>query len=40
MNTTVIDHIGIAVNSIDKSLAFWETTLGVKCTIEDRKSVV
>ena len=32
MNTTVIDHIGIAVNSIDKSLAFWETTLGVKCT--------
>lgn len=32
MNTTVIDHIGIAVNSIDDSLAFWETTLGVKCT--------
>lgn len=32
MNTTVIDHIGIAVNSIDKSLAFWETTLGIKCT--------
>lgn len=32
MNTTVIDHIGIAVNSIDKSLAFWEKTLGVKCT--------
>lgn len=32
MNTTVIDHIGIAVNSIDESLAFWEKTLGVKCT--------
>lgn len=32
MNTTVIDHIGIAVNSIDKSLVFWETTLGIKCT--------
>ena len=32
MNTTVIDHIGITINSIDKSLAFWETTLGVKCT--------
>ena len=32
MNATVIDHIGIAVNSIEKSLEFWETTLGIKCT--------
>jgi methylmalonyl-CoA epimerase len=32
MNTTVIDHIGIAVNSIDEALNFWETALGVKCT--------
>jgi methylmalonyl-CoA epimerase len=41
MNTTVIDHIGIAVKSIDESLKFWETTLGVKCTgretVEDQK---
>ena len=41
MNTTVIDHIGIAVNSIEESLKFWETTLGVKCTgvetVEDQK---
>lgn len=41
MNTTVIDHIGIAVNSIEESLKFWEGTLGVKCagveTVEDQK---
>jgi len=41
VNTTVIDHIGIAVNSIEESLKFWETTLGVKCTgvetVEDQK---
>jgi methylmalonyl-CoA epimerase len=41
MNTTVIDHIGIAVNSIDESLKFWETALGIKCagveTVEDQK---
>ncbi|MDR1651478.1 MAG: methylmalonyl-CoA epimerase [Synergistaceae bacterium] len=41
MNTTVIDHIGIAVRSIDESLGFWETTLGIKCTgretVEDQK---
>lgn len=32
MNTTVIDHIGIAVNSIDEALKFWEGSLGIKCT--------
>lgn len=32
MNTTVIDHIGIAVNSIDEALKFWEASLGIKCT--------
>ncbi|MDR1137168.1 MAG: methylmalonyl-CoA epimerase [Synergistaceae bacterium] len=41
MNATVIDHIGIAVKSIDESLKFWETALGVKCTgretVEDQK---
>ncbi|MDR3279543.1 MAG: methylmalonyl-CoA epimerase [Synergistaceae bacterium] len=41
MNTSVIDHIGIAVKSIDDSLKFWETTLGIKCTgretVEDQK---
>lgn len=41
MNTTVIDHIGIAVNSIEESLKFWEGTLGIKCagveTVEDQK---
>ena len=31
MKPIVIDHIGIAVESIDKSLAFWEASLGVKC---------
>lgn len=41
VNATVIDHIGIAVNSIDEALKFWEGTLGVKCTgketVEDQK---
>lgn len=41
MNTTVIDHIGIAVKSIDEALKFWEGSLGVKCTgketVEDQK---
>ena len=41
MNTTVIDHIGIAVNSIDEALKFWEGSLGIKCTdretVEDQK---
>lgn len=31
MKTTVVDHIGIAVKSIDEALKFWEGTLGVKC---------
>ncbi|MCE5200980.1 MAG: methylmalonyl-CoA epimerase [Synergistaceae bacterium] len=31
MKPTVIDHIGIAVKSIDESLKFWEATLGIKC---------
>lgn len=31
MKPTVIDHIGIAVKSIDESLKFWEDTLGIKC---------
>jgi methylmalonyl-CoA epimerase len=32
MNPTVIDHIGVAVKSIEGALKFWEGTLGVKCT--------
>jgi len=32
MKPTVVDHIGIAVNSIRDSLAFWEGTLGIRCT--------
>ncbi|MEG1799851.1 MAG: methylmalonyl-CoA epimerase [Synergistaceae bacterium] len=31
MKATVIDHIGVAVKSIDESLKFWEGTLGIKC---------
>ena len=30
MKPTVIDHIGIAVKSIDDALKFWET-VGIKC---------
>ena len=26
-----VDHIGVAVKSIDEALKFWEDTLGVKC---------
>lgn len=26
-----VDHIGVAVNSIDEALKFWEAALGVKC---------
>jgi methylmalonyl-CoA epimerase len=41
MNTTVVDHIGIAVNSIEESLKLWEGSLGIKCsgveTVEDQK---
>lgn len=32
MQTTVIDHLGIAVKNIDEALKFWESALGVKCT--------
>ena len=31
METRIIDHIGIAVNSIDEAMKFWEGALGVKC---------
>lgn len=31
MKLTVVDHIGIAVKSIDEALNFWEGTLGIKC---------
>lgn len=31
MKPTVVDHIGIAVKSIDEALKFWEGTLGIKC---------
>lgn len=31
MKPTVVDHIGIAVKSIDEALKFWEDTLGIKC---------
>lgn len=31
MKTTVVDHIGIAVKSIDEALKFWEGALGIKC---------
>ena len=32
MKPIVIDHIGIAVKSIDEALKFWEEGLGIKCT--------
>lgn len=31
MKPSIIDHIGVAVKSIDTALAFWEKTLGVSC---------
>ena len=41
MKPTVVDHIGIAVKSIDEALVFWEQTLGIKCTgtevVEEQK---
>ena len=38
MNPTHIEHIGIAVNSIEESLPLWETLLGTKCyNIEEVK---
>ena len=32
MKPTVVDHIGIAVKSIDEALAFWQGALGIECT--------
>jgi len=32
MKPTIIDHVGVAVKSIEDSLKFWEGTLGIKCT--------
>ena len=31
MKSIVVDHIGIAVKSIQESLKFWEDTIGIKC---------
>ena len=31
MNLKNIDHIGIAVKSIDEALKFWQDTMGIKC---------
>lgn len=31
MNLTHIEHIGIAVKSIEESLPYWEGVLGLKC---------
>ena len=31
MKPTIVDHIGIAVKSIDESLKFWEAAMGIKC---------
>lgn len=31
MKPTIIDHIGVAVKSIDAALEFWERALGVSC---------
>jgi hypothetical protein len=33
MNLTVVDHLGVAVPSIDEALKFWQDTLGIKYTI-------
>ena len=32
MKVTGVDHIGIAVKSIDEALKLWEEVLGIKCT--------
>ena len=32
MNYTGVDHIGIAVGSIENALAFWEKALSIRCT--------
>ncbi len=31
MNISHIEHIGIAVNSLDEAIPFYENTLGLKC---------
>jgi len=31
MKPTAVDHIGIAVKSIEEALTFWEKTLGIAC---------
>jgi len=31
MNITHIEHIGIAVNSLDEAIPYYENTLGLKC---------
>lgn len=31
MNLSHIEHIGIAVNSLDEAIPFWEEKLGLKC---------
>ena len=41
MKPTVVDHIGVAVKSIEESLKFWEDVMGVKCVdveeVEEQK---
>lgn len=41
MNISRVDHIGIAVKSIEDTLKFYEGALGIKCTgqevVEDQK---
>ncbi|NBG88547.1 methylmalonyl-CoA epimerase [Isachenkonia alkalipeptolytica] len=41
MKTTKLDHIGIAVKDLEKSLSFYEDVLGIKCegkeTVEEQK---
>lgn len=41
MKPLLVDHIGVAVKSIDEALKFWESALGMKCTgleeIEEQK---
>jgi methylmalonyl-CoA/ethylmalonyl-CoA epimerase len=41
MEPTVVDHIGIAVKSIEDAKKFWEGTLGIVCTgveeVEEQK---
>lgn len=38
MNLSHIEHIGIAVKSLDEAIPFWEKQLGMKCySIEEVK---